>query len=206
MNVDSRFSNTAACKAPVRCAVASGRIYCLFADVLDYPSEEFFAQIHDLSTRLAAWNSEAAQLFEKFASGLRSLSLGELQELYTGTFDMRPDRTTNLGCHLFGEDMRRNLFMAQLKERMEARQIPMGCELPDHLCLVLRLLAEEESEDEARTLIMDCLTPAVTRILSTFEESAGTNPYAQALQALLAVLDRDKAVVASSGSEVPTAG
>ncbi len=179
------MSNSAAGVAASHPLVASG-IFGLFADVLDYPGPEISAQVHDLASRLATSNSEAVQVFEKFESGLNDMSLGEIQELYTSSFDMRPDRTTNLGCHLFGEDVRRNLFMAQLKERMEARRIPMGCELPDHLSLVLRLLTAEDFEDEARTLITDCLTPAITRILSTFEESP--NPYAHALQALLVVL------------------
>ncbi len=200
MKVDGSVSSFSACDAAASHGSAMSSIYCLFAGILDYPGPEISAQAHDLAARLAASSPGAAPTFEKFESGLQGMSLGELQELYTSTFDMRPDRTTNLGCHLFGEDVRRNLFMAQLKERMEAREIPIGHELPDHLSLVLRLLAEEKSEDEARTLIADCLVPAVTRILSTFEEGVGSNPYAQALQALLASLDADSVLRASSGS------
>lgn len=206
MNLGDGVSRSTACEAAASSRLTASRIYDLFANVLDYPGPEVFAQVRDLAARLTVSNTGAAPIFEKFESGLQGMRLGELQELYTGTFDMRPDRTTNLGCHLLGEDVRRNLFMAQLKERMEARQIPMGCELPDHLSLVLQLLAAEGSEDEARTLIVDCLVPAVTRILSTFDESAGTNPYAQALRALLASLDADPVASPPSGSSGLAAG
>lgn len=173
-------------------------VYVLFARVLDYP--ETSAEVSNLVARLDDVCSEAAQCLRRFESGLRGMTLGELQELYTSTFDMQPDRTTNLGCHLFGDDVRRNLFMAQLKDRMESRQIPLGCELPDHLSLILQLLAAEESEDEARTLVADCLTPAITRILATFKDGAHSNPYAHALQALLAALDPGRVMTGSSRS------
>ena len=73
-------------------------------------------------------------------------SLGQLQEAYTNAFDLRPDCTPNLGYHLFGDDGRRGLFLAELKGRMEARGIPLGFELPDHISLLLRYLDAAEEE------------------------------------------------------------
>lgn len=167
---------------------ASG-IYSLFVDVLDYPGPEIFRQVQDLAARIAASNPEAAHIFGEFESALKSMRLGEIQELYTSTFDLRPDRTTNLGCHIFGEDIRRNIFMAQLKQRLEARHIQLGSELPDHLGLILQLLAAEDSAEEARALIEDCLAPAVARMLSTFQDDSGGNPYAKVLRALQMVMN-----------------
>jgi len=193
MTVDNEVFSPAESRPPV-----IGRIYSLFARVLDYPGNDISGQVKELAMKVGASNSEAAESLRKFQSELQAMPLGQVQELYTSTFDMRPDRTTNLGCHLFGEDVRRNLFMAQLKVRMEARHIVMGSELPDHLSLVLQLLATEDSEDEARTLIGDCLSPAVARILLTFEENP--NPYANALQALAIVLNQERAAAASRGT------
>lgn len=173
------------------------RVYTLFAKILDYPDAEVSSGTRDLISETVGVAPDAARLLENFERELSRRSLGELQELYTSAFDMRPDSTTNLGCHLFGDDARRNIFLAQLKERMEARQIPMGCELPDHLCLVLRLLAAEDSEEEARALIEDCLDPALTRMLSCFDP-AGGNPYADALRALLTVLRKEMEGVAAA--------
>lgn len=173
---------------------ASG-IYSLFADVLDYPGPEIFRQARDLALRIAASDPEAAQTFEEFESALKSMRLSELEEIYTSAFDLRPDRTTNLGCHIFGEDVRRNIFMAQLKQRLESRHIPLGSELPDHLSLILQLLAAEDSAEEARALIEDCLAPAVARILSTFQDDS--NPYAPALRTLRMVLNTASAGVSS---------
>jgi len=172
--------------------------YSLFAGVLDYPGAEVSAQVQELIAQVAVFNSEAVEPLRKFESELKGMSLGELQELYTSTFDMRPDRTTNLGCHIFGEDVRRNIFMAQLKERMEARQIPTGTELPDHLSLVLQLLAAQDSTDETQTLVADCLAPGVTRMCASFNQNESSNPYAHALQALLTVLREEMGNVATT--------
>lgn len=167
------------------------RVYHLFAKVLDYPTAETFSQMRALISEISARRSEAADLLWKFHSTCDGMTAGELQELYTSTFDMRPDCTTNLGHHLFGDDVRRNLFMAQLKERMEARRITIGAELPDHLSLVLELVAAQDSTDETQTLIADCLVPCITRMLQTFDPSGSDNPYAQALRALLLLLKKD---------------
>ncbi|TAM78755.1 MAG: hypothetical protein EPN47_20440 [Acidobacteria bacterium] len=180
-------------------SLAVREIYSLFARVLDYPTPEFSAQVRELVLQVGPLSREAAEFLGKFAAESQVMTTGQLQELYTGTFDMRPDRTMNLGCHLFGEDMRRNVFMTELKRRMEARQVQMGSELPDHLSLVLELLAREESEGETQTLIADCLEPALTRLLSTFD-AAGTDLYARLLQGLETFLRGDQARSASAVS------
>jgi len=175
-------------------------IYSLFADVLDYPRAEVFSQVRELIAQIGASNSEAAELLEKFESQLNGMSLGQLQEIYTGAFDMRPDCTTNLGCHLFGEDVRRNIFMAQLKERMESHKVDTGTELPDHLSLVLRLLDKLTSEEEIQVLIDDCLIPGVSRILSVLNQTGARSFYAEAFEALLISLQRGaSAEAANSG-------
>ncbi len=119
------------------------------------------------------------------------MTLGELQELYTGTFELQPDCTPNLGYHLFGNDARRNVFMAQLKERMERHHVAIGSELPDHLCLILRLLEKEQSEEERSALMEDCLAPAVARMVDVLRKSRKCNPYESALRALLILLQEE---------------
>ncbi len=159
-------------------------IYALFANVLDYPRAEVFAQVGRLATELGQ-GTEAAELLQRFKVALSGMTLGELQEVYTASFDMRPDCTPNLGCHLFGEDVRRNLFMAQLKERMTGHKVDMGVELPDHLSLVLRLLDSLTDEDESLALVEDCVLPGVSRILSVLSQGSDSCPYADVLQALV---------------------
>ena len=178
-------------------------IYSLYADVLDYPTPGVFSQLRELSRRAAEIGSEDASLIQQFEAALSGMALTQLQEIYTSSFDMHPDCTPNLGCHLFGEDVRRNIFMARLKEHMDRAQVPTGAELPDHLSLVLRLLDSPHNEDETQALLEDCLVPGVTRILSALEQMNGACPYIPAFQALLAKL-KNMATAANVGADLGT--
>ncbi len=137
------------------------------------------------------------------------MSLGELEEAYTQAFELRPESTPNLGYHLFGDDVRRSIFMAHLKQRMKAQGVEMGVELPDHWSLVLRLLARQESPEEIEALVEDCLLPAVARILKVLEQSRRIEPYVHVLRALLEVLRESQrtgfASVAAAQSPSPQA-
>jgi nitrate reductase delta subunit len=119
-----------------------------------------------------------------FQNAVAGRSFGQLQETYTNAFDLRPDCTPNLGYHLFGDDGRRGLFLAELKGRMEARGIPLGFELPDHISLLLRYL--EAVEEERAPVVEDCLLPAVSRMVEILDSTE--NPYRHALHALLSLL------------------
>ena len=163
-------------------------IYSLFADVLDYPTSSIFSQVRELSCGVNAHVSEAINFLSQFETALNGVTLEQLQEIYTSSFDMHPDCTPNLGCHLFGEDVRRNIFMAQLRERMDRAQVPTGVELPDHLSLVLRLLDSLDNADETHAVIEDCLIPGVTRILSALKQLNVSCPYVSVFQTLLVTL------------------
>lgn len=163
-------------------------IYALFAGVLDYPAAGVFSEAQKLSRQISVNDSETAELARQFETALSGMRLEQLQEIYTATFDMHPDCVPNLGCHLFGEDVRRNIFMAQMRERMDRARVPTGVELPDHLSLVLRLLDSLENQDDTSALIEDCLIPGVAHILSALSQMNGSCLYVPALQALLATL------------------
>lgn len=149
-------------------------VYSQFADVLDYP--------RGLKSPL---QGEACATFQDAIAGK---SLAELQELYINAFDFRPDCTPNLGYHLFGDDGRRGLFLAELKERMQNSGITLGAELPDHISLVLRYI--DAVEPDRAPVIEDCLRPAVTRMAEALDSSE--NPYKHALRALLALLEGER--------------
>jgi len=160
-------------------------LYSLFAVILDYPERPIAEYVSDCMEELAPEFGEAEAHLRKFQVALEGSSLGQLQEVYTSAFDLRPDCTPNLGYHLFGDDGRRGLFLAELKGRMAARGIPPGAELPDHLTLVLRYLDASE-EEERLVMIEDCLLPAAGRIVEVFGRSE--NPYGHAMRALLSLI------------------
>ena len=159
-------------------------VYSLFANILDYPEHSIEKSIDDCGVELAVSVPEAHAQLMDFHTAIAQKSLGQLQECYTNAFDLRPECTPNLGYHLFGDDGRRGVFLAELKGRMEARGIAPGIELPDHIVLILRYL--DVAEEELPPVIEDCLLPAVSRMVEVLDPSG--NPYEQALRALLSLL------------------
>lgn len=187
-------------------------VYLNFAAVFDYPHSEIDAHVQACIARLENECGECATLLRKFQTAVAQKSVAELQELYTATFDMRPDCTPALGYHLFGDDVRRSLFLIQLRDRLAARHIDPGVELPDHLSLVLRLMDSSGDGEDSDTLAADCLVPALTRMTQALGRDAKAgelqtnptieqqNPYLWALEALLAYVKRKEAGVAAAAT------
>ena len=159
-------------------------LYSLFADILDYPAHPIAERVDGCAAQLALERPEARAHILAFQTAVAEVSLGQLQESYINAFDFRPDCTPNLGYHLFGDDGRRGLFLAELKGRMESAGVALESELPDHISLVLRYM--EQHEQERSTLIEDCMLPAVSRMAEALDSSE--NPYKHALRAMHSVL------------------
>jgi len=168
-------------------------LYLQFADLLDYPDRSLPRRVEECTAKLKPVFPEAARLLENFQHLQQDLGMTRLQEAYTSTFDLQPECTLNLSYHLFGEDQRRGLFLAKLKEFYGTANIDTGSELPDHLCHLLRYVAARPESDESRAIVADCLFPAISKIAQCFREKS--HPYQPVLDALLHWLQSE------SGSE-----
>ncbi|HJT71749.1 MAG TPA: molecular chaperone TorD family protein [Terriglobales bacterium] len=147
-------------------------------------------------------NSEdphAAKQLKDFEQAITEMSLTRLQEIYTKHFDLHPDCTLNTSYHLFGDDWRRSMFLAELKGIYDANAFQQGNELPDHLCLILRFIALKGRIAEMDDLVHECVIPAVRHMIAV---TADDNPYRNALDALLIWLsDLSGSSASSAGQE-----
>lgn len=158
-------------------------LYLQFAQLLDYPDASLSQRILESIAELKTMRPEAASLLEHFQHSQQNLGIARLQEAYTATFDLQPECTLNLGYHLFGEDQRRGMFLAKLKEFYQKADIETGSELPDNLCHLLRYVAARPESDESKSIVADCLVPAVSKIAQSAREKS--DPYQPVLEALL---------------------
>jgi nitrate reductase molybdenum cofactor assembly chaperone NarJ/NarW len=173
-------------------------IYSRFAFILDYPQASITGLLDDCAAELALETPDAQAHLLDFRAAVAQKKLSQLQEVYTAAFDLRPDCTPNLGYHLFGDDARRGVFLAELKGRMEARGMALGVELPDHIAFILNYL--DMVEEERQAMIEDCLLPAITRMTEVLKDSK--NPYEHALRALLRLLQQQHETLAASAEVV----
>lgn len=160
--------------------------YELFAEALDYPGADWPRVL----ARCRAAAGPAAAGLGAFAAAAEAMAPGQLEELYTASFDMQPEMTLNTGFHLFGDDYLRSAFLAKLVEIYEQWGFERGVELPDHACLLLRFLAQAGEDPEAvacaAELAEDCLAPALGRVAARL--AAARHPYHDLIQAILTTL------------------
>ena len=74
------------------------------ADLLDYPGSDWPGKM-----------SVCADAANDFCRVVEKVSLSDLQELYTRTFDLNPVCALEVGYHLFGENYKRGEFLANLR-------------------------------------------------------------------------------------------
>ena len=161
--------------------------YEQLADLLEYPDERWTARVepvHRITT-----NSDT---FAKYSAGVEQLSLFDLQELYTRTFDLNPVCALEIGYHLFGENYKRGEFLAGLRQTETPFELGQERQLPDYLPVLLRLLTKLEDDELHASLIGECLIPGIGKMIASFKDSE--NPYRHLLEAVRMTLQSEVGV------------
>lgn len=105
----------------------------------------------------------AATAASRFGAFVEQSEPWEVEEAFTGTFDVNPECALEVGWHLFGEEYARGMFLVRMREEMRKYNIVETVELPDHLGHVLAVLAAMP-EDEAIRFVKSCVQPAVEKM------------------------------------------
>lgn len=155
------------------------------ARLLEYPRGLDRTTITAAVERVRPASPKAGNALAAFAEGVAGLSLEELEELFTRTFDLDPACCLEVGWQLYGDHYDRGTFLVHMRECLRDLKLPETSELPDHLTQVLRVLARLE-EAPAIEFIEHKALPAVDKMLASFKDEA--NPYRQVLLAVRAVL------------------
>lgn len=161
------------------------RLLAGFAELLAYPRGDLAAAARRCRA-LVADDHPAAALLARFVAGVERGSPGEIEEIYTATFDLQPACAPYLGTHLCGETPKRAVFLSQLAGVYAASGFRPRGELADHLSEVLAFLAESPDEAEREVLLRDGLAPALERMAAALRDRG--NPYHDLLAALRAFL------------------
>ncbi len=116
-----------------------------------------------------------------FAQAIEGMSVEDLQELYTRTFDWNPATSMEIGWHLYGENYERGEFLVEVRGLLRRHGVVESEGLPDHLVNLMPLL-ERLPPEEAAQFATEYLAPALCKIEAAL---AGTgNPYLHLIGAL----------------------
>ncbi|MFQ5420475.1 MAG: nitrate reductase molybdenum cofactor assembly chaperone [Anaerolineae bacterium] len=168
------------------------QLYLCFGNLLDYPTPHLLNQAQNCADLLRLDCPEEADYMQSFVDYVESTPLGQLEEIYTGTFDMNPACYIFAGYILFGESFNRGKFLVRLQKEYRERGFSSGNELADHLAVLFRFMSIlDANEHTAQLLLKDVFVPVLTKMNTGFKsENESPNPYRQVLRAILAVLER----------------
>jgi nitrate reductase delta subunit len=164
-------------------------LYTILADLLEYPSDhDGWAERLQRAESLCLPGSSHG-LLREFLRDVQSAPVPLLQECYTQIFDLNPVCTLEAGYHLFGENYKRGLFLANLSETEKGHDLALNGQLPDYLPALLVLL-DRMPEDELRAdLISQCMVPALEKMSQALSKSE--SPYAHLIAAVGELLKSD---------------
>ncbi|MBC8368180.1 nitrate reductase molybdenum cofactor assembly chaperone [bacterium] len=148
---------------------------------LDYPTEGYREGLQESLVLLEGRLPEASGHLVLFLKSVESLSISDLEELYTRTFDINPVCSLELGWILYGQQYERGAFLVRMRELLRKHDVQEAGELPDHLTYVLRSL-DRMPEDEATSFVKKEVLPAVQKMREGFADN--DNPYRAVLEAV----------------------
>jgi nitrate reductase molybdenum cofactor assembly chaperone NarJ/NarW len=161
--------------------------YKNLATLLEYPGCGWQSQLQLCARQLRAEHPAIIPLVEEFLVFFQELPVSAVQEKYTQTFDLNPVCTLEVGYHLFGENYKRGLFLANLRETESAFELGQDGQLPDYLPVMLRLLDRLEDEELRSAIIFECMIPALTKMIEATKTA--DSPYGNLLLIILSILE-----------------
>ncbi len=147
------------------------RILALFASLLDYPTPGLGDAARLGAGLTAGYDQKAAVLLSEFQEFVEETPPGQLEEIYTGVFELNAAFYPYVGFHLFGETYKRSVFLLELKQRYTAKGFDAGSELADHLAVLLRFVSQCDDTALGEEILRDALLPALGKICCGKEEN-----------------------------------
>jgi nitrate reductase molybdenum cofactor assembly chaperone NarJ/NarW len=145
----------------------------LFADILDYPAPGLASKAAECAALIGTAQPEAAALLKSFHDFAEEKSLGKLQEVYSGFFDLNSICHPYVGYQLFGENYKRSVFLIELKKAYRADGFEAGgSDIADRLSTMLRFVAHSKGGEDIDELLNRGLLPALARMTTKPEAEA----------------------------------
>jgi nitrate reductase delta subunit len=163
-------------------------VFDSLARILSYPGTDYTERLQRCRTAVGALGPDGRgilQKIDKFIDATKNSSTGEMEELYTRTFDINPLSSLEIGWHLHGETYERGAFLVFMRDLLRRCSVEESSELPDHLTHVLQAVGRMDPLD-AREFIGKSVLNAVNKMLEGFE--AQSNPYENILRAVKELL------------------
>ena len=115
-------------------------LYTLLADLLVYPKEDIRPKAAECLKALEAetrYPPEVLEEFKRFNNDLGRVSLDDLQQVYSYTFELTSDYTLDMGFHIF-DGFKRSNSLASIKVCTRIRTFLMKRSLKESCPIISR--------------------------------------------------------------------
>ena len=157
-----------------------------FARLLSYPDQHTAQAAELLYIVLSGEIQAAADEISKFGYFLERSDSWQIEEAFTGTFDVNPACALEIGWHLFGEEYARGMFLVRMREELRKYDLPESTELTDHVSHVLAVVAAMP-DDEAAKFVTACVQPAIEKMSLALTDK--DTPYRHVIASLASVVE-----------------
>jgi nitrate reductase assembly molybdenum cofactor insertion protein NarJ len=143
--------------------------YSLFANLFDYPGDDFKEKVEEVQAFLDKKYPEVGKLLSPFTDYMTKATLIKQQELFIRSFDVQAVTTLDLGYVMFGDDYKRGEMLVNLNREHREVENDCGVELSDHMPNVLRLLPKMKDTPIVEELVKKIIAPSLRRMIRGFE-------------------------------------
>jgi nitrate reductase molybdenum cofactor assembly chaperone NarJ/NarW len=171
------------------------------AELLRYPDARYARRLERCCSLLQLEEPDLARQLRAVEESFSALSLDQIEEQFTRTFDLNPVCSLEVGWHLFGENYDRGALMARIRRELARSGVKENGELPDHLTQVMPLLARMQS-DEAEDFYAACVAPALAKMQGAFAKSK-EDPFGVILRVICRWLHQRHGALLSAQPPVP---
>ena len=171
--------------------------YSLLADLFEYPQPGYIETVKGVQFYLKKNYPQASETLSSFSKTIFQMTVKDIQELYSRSFDVQAATTLDVGYVMFGDDYKRGELLVNLNREHREAQNECGHELPDHLPNMLRLIAKLKDEKLVVELVEEILGPALLKMISDFDPKRLENREKLYLKHYKTVIEieREKAVI-----------
>ncbi len=163
------------------------QIFKALAPLFDYPDDHFHDYLDRADSLADKYFSGQYLTWLVFSERVKKYAIGELQEMYVSSFDVKANSSLDVGHILFGENKMRNTFLVHLKDEHTKAKIDCGCEMSDYLPNLLQLLSLTQDDGFREEMAVSIILPAARLMKSGL--GSGENFYFILLEFLIGVLE-----------------
>ncbi len=168
--------------------------------MFQYPKEDINTLVQECKESLLNQNQYSKELkgsmlklLEEFQSNVESMTLDDLEGVYSYTFELTSEYTMDLGHHLL-DGFKRSNSLATIKAMYRENEFPYAeeakGELPDNLVVILKFLDSLRDEDLKKNFREDFLIKGLEKLSKNFDGNK-KNAYYPLVKMIQKVIEAD---------------